>query len=239
MDAALHRGRDQPALSHFVIFSASVVVTDIEGTTTPIAFVHDVLFPYARRALPAYVAAHPDDPDVLEASRLAPDGDALAALLGWMDADAKIGPLKSLQGTLWREGYLAGEIGGVLYPDVAPALRRWHAAGARLCVYSSGSVPAQRLLFGHTAEGDLCPLFSGFFDTRTGAKRAVGSYAEIARVLAVAPDRCLFLSDVEAELDAATAAGLQTCQLVRPGDGTVASARHPTQADFSAISLAP
>jgi len=215
--------------------SFSVVITDIEGTTTPIAFVRDILFPYARRALPAYVATHQDDPDVREAARLAPDGDALAALLGWMDADAKVPPLKSLQGTLWREGYLAGEIEGVLYPDVAPALRRWHAAGTRLCVYSSGSVEAQKLLFGHTAAGDLCPLFTGFFDTRTGPKRDPASYAAIASALAAAPGTCLFLSDVEAELDAARAAGMQTCQLVRPEDGTEASARHPTQPDFSAI----
>ncbi len=222
-----------------MIVSASVVVTDIEGTTTPIAFVHDVLFPYARRALPAYVAAHPDDADVQEAARLAPDGDALAALLGWMDADAKIAPLKSLQGRLWREGYLAGEIKGVLYPDVIPALRRWHDAGVRLCVYSSGSVEAQRLLFGHTGEGDICGLFSGFFDTRTGAKRDAASYAAIARVLGVAEGRCLFLSDVEAELDAARKAGMQTCQLVRPEDGTVGSRRHPGLADFSALTLSP
>jgi enolase-phosphatase E1 len=220
-----------------MILSAAVVITDIEGTTTPIAFVHDVLFPYARRALPSYVAAHPEDADVREAARAAPDGDALAALLGWMDADAKIAPLKSLQGKLWREGYLAGDIAGVLYPDVAPALRRWHAAGARLCVYSSGSVQAQRLLFGHTAEGDLCPLFSGFFDTNTGAKRDAASYTAIARALDADAGSCLFLSDVEAELDAAGAAGMQTCQLVRPADGTVPSSRHPTQADFSAISF--
>ncbi len=216
-------------------FSASAVITDIEGTTTPIAFVHDVLFPYARRALPAYVAAHPDDPDVQEAARLAPDSDALAALLGWMDADAKVAPLKSLQGRLWHGGYRAGEIEGVLYPDVAPALRRWHAAGLRLCVYSSGSVQAQRLLFGHTGEGDLCPLFSGFFDTRTGPKREAASYSAIARALAIPAARCLFLSDVEAELDAAAAAGLQTCQLVRPEDGTPASCRHPSRPDFSSI----
>ncbi len=222
-----------------MIVSASVVVTDIEGTTTPIAFVHDVLFPYARRALPAYVAAHPDDPDVQEAQHLAPDGDALAALLGWMDADAKIAPLKSLQGRLWREGYLAGEIKGVLYPDVIPALRRWHEAGVRLCVYSSGSVEAQRLLFGHTEDGDTCALFSGFFDTRTGAKRDAASYASIAGELREAAGRCLFLSDVEAELDAARAAGMQTCQLIRAEDGTAGSSRHPGVADFAALTLAP
>jgi enolase-phosphatase E1 len=218
-----------------VNFSASVIVTDIEGTTTPIAFVHDVLFPYARARLPAYVAANPTDPDVLEAARLSADGDALAALLGWMDADAKVAPLKSLQGRLWHEGYLAGTLQAVLYPDVAPALRRWHAAGKRLSVYSSGSVEAQKLLFGHTAEGDLCPLFGGFFDTRTGAKREAASYTAIAGDIGVPAATCLFLSDVEAELDAAAAAGMQTCQLVRAEDGTRPSARHPVAAEFSAI----
>jgi len=222
-----------------VIFSAAAIVTDIEGTTTPIAFVHEVLFPYAKARLPAYVAANPNDPDVLEAARLAADGDALAALLGWMDADAKVAPLKSLQGRLWREGYRTGALQAVLYPDVAPALRRWHAAGKRLCVYSSGSVEAQKLLFGHTAQGDLCPLFSFFFDTRTGPKRQAGSYTAIAGTIGVAAGACLFLSDVEAELDAARQAGMQTCQLVRPEDGTGASDRHPSLADFSAIVPTP
>ncbi len=218
-----------------MIFSASAIVTDIEGTTTPIAFVHDVLFPYVRARLPAYVVAHENDPDVLEAARLAADGDALAALLGWMDADAKVAPLKSLQGRLWHEGYRTGTLQAVLYPDVAPALRQWYAAGKRLCVYSSGSVEAQKLLFGHTAEGDLCPLFSAYFDTRTGPKREPASYTSIAGAIGVAASACLFLSDVEAELDAASQAGMQTCQLVRPEDGTLPSKRHPAHADFSAI----
>jgi len=221
-----------------VIVSATAIVTDIEGTTTPIEFVHKVLFPYARARLPAYVAANPNDPDVLEAARVA-GGDPLAALLGWMDADAKVAPLKSLQGRLWHEGYRTGALQAVLYPDVAPALRRWHAAGKRLCVYSSGSVEAQKLLFGHTAEGDLCPLFSFFFDTRTGPKRERGSYAAIAGAIGLAASACLFLSDVEAELDAASQAGMQTCQLVRPEDGTRASDRHPVLADFSAIVPTP
>ena len=212
-------------------------MTDIEGTTTPIAYVRDVLFPYARARLPAYVAAHPDDADVLEAARLALDGDALAALLGWMDADAKTTPLKSLQGRLWNAGYLAGDLKGELYPDVAPALRRWHAAGTRLAVYSSGSVEAQRLLFGHSSEGDLTGLLERFFDTRVGGKREQASYAAVAEALAVPAGCCLFLSDVEAELDAAAEAGMQVCQLVRVSDETVASAQHPTAADFSLIEI--
>ena len=218
-------------------FSAGAIVTDIEGTTTPIAYVRDVLFPYARARLPAYVGAHPDDADVLEAARLAPDGDALAALLAWMDADAKVTPLKSLQGRLWNEGYLAGELRGDLYPDVAPALRRWHAAGTRLAVYSSGSVEAQRLLFGHSSDGDLAGLFDRFFDTGVGGKREPASYTAVAEALATPPGVCLFLSDVEAELDAAAGAGMQVCQLVRAADGTVASARHATAADFAAVEI--
>ncbi len=218
-------------------FSASAVITDIEGTTTPIGFVHEVLFPYARRHLPAYVASHPDDADVLEAARLAPDGDAVSALLAWMDADAKVTPLKSLQGRIWHDGYSRGELIAKLYPDVAPALRCWYAGGVRLFVYSSGSVDAQRLLFGHSAAGDLCGLFSGFFDTKTGPKREAGSYVAIASAVGVSPEACLFLSDVEAELDAARHSSMQTCQLVRPDDGTTASATHPHVADFSAIDI--
>ena len=217
---------------------ASVVITDIEGTTTPIAFVRDVLFPYARARLPAFVKAHPEDPDVLEAERLAPGKPALETLLGWMDADAKVAPLKSLQGRLWHDGYAAGELIGLLYPDVAPALRLWHASGVRLAVYSSGSVEAQRLLFGHAGAGDLTGLFSGFFDTRAGAKREPGSYAGIAASLGAPVAACLFLSDVEAELAAAQAAGLAVCQLVRPDDGTTASARFPYVADFTSLVLA-
>ncbi len=220
-------------------FSASAVITDIEGTTTPIAFVHDVLFPYARRHLPAYVASHPDDADVLQAARLAPDGDAAAALLAWMDADAKVTPLKSLQGRIWHDGYLRGALQGKLYPDVVPALRAWHASGVKLFVYSSGSIEAQRLLFGHSSDGNLCGLFSGFFDTRTGAKRESDSYAAIASAVGLPAGACLFLSDVEAELDAARQSSMQTCQLVRPDDATLPSPTHPHVADFSAIEVAP
>ena len=219
-------------------FSAGAIVTDIEGTTTPIAYVKEVLFPYARSRLAAYVEANPDDADVLEAARLAPDGNALAALLGWMDADAKVTPLKSLQGRLWKAGYVAGDLKGELYADVAPALRRWHAAGTRLAVYSSGSVEAQRLLFGHSSEGDLAGLFDQFFDTQIGGKRERASYVAVAEAFSVPAGDCLFLSDIEAELDAAAGAGMQVCQLVRPNDRTEASARYPVAADFSAIDIA-
>lgn len=217
----------------------AAIVTDIEGTTSRISFVHDVLFPYARARLPAFLAERGAAPEVAaalaEVAALAPGVAPLDALLGWMDADAKITPLKSLQGLIWGEGYASGALHGELYPDVAPALRRWHAAGVRLYVYSSGSVPAQKLLFGYTPEGDLTGLFSGFFDTRVGAKRETASYAAIAQAIGFPAAEVLFLSDVAAELDAAAAAGLRVCQLVRPVDGTV-PARHTVAADFDAVS---
>ena len=212
----------------------AAVLLDIEGTTTPIRFVHDTLFPYARAGL-AGLLARAQEPDVAAALAEVPGPDQLATLQGWMDADAKATPLKALQGILWRDGYASGDLHGELYPDVPPCLRRWAAAGLRLCVYSSGSVEAQRLLFGHSAAGDLTPLFTGFFDTRVGAKREAASYATIVQGLFLPAGEVLFLSDIEAELDAAAAAGLRTCQLVRTADGTVASDRHPTAPDFAAV----
>jgi enolase-phosphatase E1 len=217
------------------------VLTDIEGTTTPIAFVHEALFPFARANLAGFLRDRASDPAVaaeLDAVRRAAPGRApLDVLLDWMDRDAKETPLKALQGMIWRQGYEAGQILGVLYPDVPGCLRAWHAAGVGLFVYSSGSVPAQKLLFGHSDAGDLAGLFSGFFDTRVGPKREAASYRAIAAQIDVAPGAILFLSDVEAELDAAAAAGLSTCQLVRVADKTIASARHRVAAGFDAISF--
>jgi enolase-phosphatase E1 len=206
----------------------TAIVTDIEGTTTPIAFVRDALFPYARARLAGFLRDHADRPEIAAALRetaaLAPGKPALEALLGWMDEDAKITPLKTLQGLIWDEGYRRGALKGRLYPDVAPMLRRWHTAGLRLYVYSSGS-----------EAGDLTPLFSGFFDTRIGPKRAPASYRAIARAIGVAPAEIMFLSDIAAELDAASESGLGRCQLVRPQDLTEACPAHPTAADFDAV----
>ncbi len=212
----------------------AAVLTDIEGTATPIAFVHEVLFPYALARLPAFCRDHDGDPLMDEVRRLA-EGGPLATLQGWMARDEKITALKTIQGMIWAEGYARGDIAGRLYPDVAPALRRWAKAGLRLFVYSSGSVAAQKLLFGHTPDGNLTGLFSGFFDTGAGAKRDTASYAGICRGANVTPGEMLFLSDVVAELDAAAAAGLLTCQLVRPEDGTVAGSAHPVAADFAEV----
>ena len=217
------------------------VLTDIEGTTTPISFVHDALFPYARANMAAFLHDHAADPAVaaeLDAiRRMAPGRAPVAVLLDWMDRDAKATPLKTLQGLIWRQGYEDGKLLGVLYPDVPPCLRQWHAAGVGLFVYSSGSVAAQRLLFGYSDAGDLAGLFGGFFDTRVGAKREAASYRAIAAQIGLPPGAILFLSDVEAELDAAAEAGLSTCQLVRAADKTIASARHPVADSFAAITL--
>ncbi|MDI3306601.1 MAG: acireductone synthase [Acetobacteraceae bacterium] len=217
----------------------AAVLTDIEGTTTSIAFVKDRLFPFAEAALDEFLRDHGMEPEVaaiLDKVRAAAPGQApVAALRAWMAADAKVTPLKALQGLIWRQGYLDGRLKGHLWPDVAPCLRAWAGGGVRLAVYSSGSVEAQRLLFGHSETGDLTPLFAGFFDTRIGAKREAPSYAAIAAALSLPPGEILFLSDVAEELDAAAAAGLRTCQLVRAADGTQPSGRHPEAADFPEV----
>lgn len=206
----------------------SAIITDIEGTTTPIAFVHRVLFPYARARMAAFVAAgHPALADV--------PAPQLETLLGWMDRDEKITALKTIQGLLWEEGYRTGTLTAEVYDDVPPALRRWARAGLRLFVYSSGSVPAQKLLFGHTRDGDLTTLFQAYFDTNLGPKRTQASYSAIARGIGLPAGEILFLSDVEAELDAAATAGLQTCQLVRAEDATMPSTRHGTATDFAEV----
>lgn len=206
----------------------AAIITDIEGTATPIAFVHRVLFPYAREHMGAFVASnHAALADVPE--------PRLGTLLGWMAGDEKITALKTIQGLIWEEGYKSGALTAEVYEDVAPALRRWARAGLRLFVYSSGSIAAQKLLFGHTPAGDLTPLFQAYFDTATGPKRERASYAAIARGIGLPGAEILFLSDAEAELDAAQAAGLQTCQLVRAQDGTMASTRHETAADFTIV----
>ena len=185
------------------------ILTDIEGTTSSLSFVHDTLFPYARARLPAYVAAH---------------GGDLDQLLAWMDADAKVTELKDIQGRIWEEGYAVGALTGHVYPDAAEALRRWHAEGLKLAVFSSGSMAAQRLIFGHSDQGDLSPLFSGWFDTTTGPKREAMSYVLIADALGIAPADILFLSDVAAETDAARAAGLRALLIDRErGEGDIAS----------------
>ena len=202
-----------------------VILTDIEGTTSSISFVKDVLFPYARRALPGFVAERGQQPEVRQwldavADETGAQGDdaVVAALQGWIDEDRKHTALKALQGMIWADGYRKAEFTTHLYPDVPPVLQRWHAAGHRLAVYSSGSVPAQKLFFGHTDAGDLAPLFDGWFDTEVGHKRDAASYREIARRLGRDAGGIVFLSDVVEELDAARDAGLRTVLIDRLDD---------------------
>jgi enolase-phosphatase E1 len=220
------------------------IVTDIEGTTSSISFVRDVLFPYARTRLPAFIETHGDRPEVqhwlheaakeagyVEANRQ----EVVELLLHWIDQDRKSTALKALQGMIWQEGYAAGDYRAHMYPEVASRLRAWRAQGLRLYVYSSGSVPAQKLFFGYSEAGDLTPLFAGYFDTETGPKRERASYQRIAEAVGEAPAHLLFLSDIVEELDAARAAGFRTGWLVRPPQPLPAQAPHPVFADFDAI----
>lgn len=220
------------------------VVTDIEGTTTAVSFVFDVLFPYARERMRDFVAANAGLPAVREqleavsreAGRALSDDEAAAQLVAWIDEDRKITPLKALQGMIWEAGYRSGAFTGHVYEDVARNLRRWHDRAVRLFVYSSGSEPAQKLLFGFSDYGDLTPLFDGYFDTRIGAKREPESYRHIAGIIGLPADEILFLSDTVAELDAARVAGMQTCRLVRDGV-PVPAADHREVADFDAVTV--
>jgi enolase-phosphatase E1 len=217
------------------------VLTDIEGTTTALAFVRNTLFPYARARIGSFVAAHGDLPEVaaaLAAARQADPGrDALGTLLSWSDADRKIGELKALQGRIWRQGYADGELRGHLWPDAVTGLQRLSSRGLRLAVFSSGSVEAQQLLFRHSIAGDLSALFAGWFDTRIGAKQEPAAYRAIAAELGEAPGSILFLSDVPAELDAALAAGLRTCCLERGEEGPPPAHRHPRATSFDTLPI--
>lgn len=200
------------------------VLTDIEGTTSSLSFVKDVLFPYARAHIGDFVRRRADDPAVMshvdEIRRLKGDpeagiDDVVAQLVEWIDEDRKVTALKALQGLVWEHGYRSGDFLGHVYEDVPPALRAWRDRGLRLYIYSSGSVYAQKLLFGHTQLGDLASLFDGFFDTRIGQKTDIASYGRIAGEMNLPADEVLFLSDIESELDAARAAGMRTTWLVR------------------------
>ena len=218
------------------------IVTDIEGTTSSIDFVHETLFPYARKHLRSFLHAHGQEPAVQaelaavaqEVGRELSLDEAAEVLERWIAEDRKITPLKSLQGLIWAQGYAAGELQGHVYADTPECLRQWHEQGIRLYVYSSGSVAAQKLIFGHSVAGDLCGYFSGFFDTRVGGKKEVASYAAICSQIDLAGSEILFLSDIGAELDAAAAAGLQACQLLRDASAEPADA-HPQARDFADV----
>jgi enolase-phosphatase E1 len=213
------------------MLAPAAVLTDIEGTTTPPAFIQGVLLPYARQALPDW-ASRIDLPDVAtilgEIRRMVPDQPELTTLQHWSDRDLKLAPLQRLQGMIWEQGYADGDLRGQLYPDVPPHLHAWTAQGIRIFTYTSGSIPAQKLIFGHSTAGDLSPLIAGFFDTRIGAKRDPDSYVRLAIGMNVPTSAVAFLSDNESELDAATTAGMRTCHIVRPDTATTPSDRHPT-----------
>ena len=204
----------------------TLILTDIEGTTSSISFVKDVLFPYARRALPAFVRARGQEPEVrrwldavaTEHGAVCSDEMIVELLQGMIDEDRKHTALKALQGMIWSDGYRGADFTAHIYPDAAARLRAWHDAGIPLAVYSSGSVPAQKLFFGHSDAGDLTGLFGAWFDTEVGHKRDADSYREIARRLDRPAADILFLSDVVEELDAARDAGMRTALIDRRED---------------------
>jgi len=220
------------------------ILTDIEGTTTSVSFVYDVLFPYFRENIQK-VRTMTHLPEVqaifketirlsleTENKTIQTEDEVIDTLIRWSNEDKKITPLKDLQGILWKEAYETGLIQGHVYDDVAPALKKWKAAGIQLGVFSSGSIPAQKLIFGYSVDGDLTQYFSAYFDTTTGGKREVDTYRKIAQELNTQPSEILFLSDILEELEAAQQAGLQTIQLTRPG--TIANWNH-TASSFSDI----
>jgi enolase-phosphatase E1 len=228
---------------------AGAVLLDIEGTTTPVTFVTDVLFPYARRHLRLHLEEHagsreyeslftrlgeehraasaggetpPPWTDEPRPARLA----AVAAFVDWlMDRDRKSTALKELQGKIWQDGYERGELVGQVFPDVRPALERWRDQRVPVSIFSSGSVLAQQLLFRHSSAGNLTPLLHAYFDTRVGQKADAESYGRIARAVGIAPESFVFISDVTRELDAARAAGMHARLAIRPGNAVV-PARH-------------
>jgi len=220
------------------------IVTDIEGTTSSLSFVKDVLFPYARNHLAEFVSRHANDPSVRAQLQAVSEAvgtplsqkEAVDQLIRWIDEDRKITPLKALQGMIWESGYRHGDFQGHVYEDAVRQLRAWNASGIGLYVFSSGSVQAQQLLFAHTAYGDLTPLFRNYFDTRIGSKREIDAYRHISDSIGVPPGNILFLSDIREELDAARAAGMQTLWLVRDGAVPTAPA-HPVVRDFDGIRL--
>jgi len=229
------------ALLH-VVQPVDAILTDIEGTTTSISFVHDTLFPYAKQHMDSYIADHQYDPavrvileEVQNQAHVSPEG-VVPTLLQWMEQDKKITSLKALQGLMWEDGYRQGAFKGHVYNDAYLQLVQWKNQGISLYVYSSGSVHAQKLLFTYSDHGDMSMFFSGHFDARVGGKRESSSYRNIAKQIGIVSDRILFLSDTVEELNAAREAGMQTILLTRE----VTPAQdygHPCVANFNEISL--
>lgn len=217
------------------------IVTDIEGTTSSLSFVKDTLFPYAYKNLPDYVWDNEDEipalldevRDVERNSDLS-TGEVIEVLLRYIDEDQKITPLKTLQGMIWKEGYKTGELVGHIYDDALVGLKRWKDQGVDLYIYSSGSVPAQKMLFGHTNVGDINELFSGYFDTTIGGKKDVESYVKIAAETGFPAQEVLFLSDCVDEISAAAAAGMNVVVLDRDS-GAVDVLGYDVAPDFDGI----
>jgi enolase-phosphatase E1 len=204
------------------------ILTDIEGTTTEVSFVYDILFPYFRSHMDEWKTVDSDQMNqVLEQTRvlvleeqsinLSNKEAIFDQLRQWSIEDRKVTPLKTFQGMVWEQGFKSGAIRGHMYPDVKPALERWVEMGMKLAIFSSGSIAAQKQLFGFSTEGDLTPYFSAYFDTTTGMKRDEQTYHLIVQQLHTSANSVLFLSDIHQELEAAKEAGMRTLQLVRPG----------------------
>ncbi len=226
------------------------IVSDIEGTIGSISFVREVLFPYAAWHLPAYIRENRTDPRVREQLNAVAEQTGIAGtdpegliqqLLDWIESDTKATPLKALQGMVWEYGYKAGDYKAHIYQDAIQNLTEWHAQKIGLYIFSSGSVQAQELFFQYSCYGDLRPLFSDCFDTTTGPKVASESYRAIAAKIGLPTDELLFLSDTEAELDAAKEAGLNTTWLIRPQDSALAieglRSAHPLVRSFDDIAV--
>ncbi len=219
------------------------VLLDIEGTTTPIAFVYDVLFPFARSHASDFVK-HADltdlkrehEEDMRRGHNPPPWSAAPVVYIRWlMDQDRKSTALKNIQGKIWQEGYQKGELRGEVFQDVPPALERWHQKKIDIRIFSSGSILAQRLLFSSTATGDLTRFLNGYFDTTTGPKHEPDSYARIVHRFGIPASEILFISDVTGELDAARDAGLQTLLCLRPGNHPQPPHDHRTITSFDEI----
>lgn len=202
------------------------IITDIEGTTTPISFVKDVLFPYSYEKIESFIKENLNNPEVL---RILNDVKKLEnkdltieeiiwILKKWIEEDKKITPLKEIQGLIWEEGYKTRQLEGFIYPDAYENLKSWFDNGLKIYVYSSGSVKAQKLLFSNTNYGDINYLFSGYFDTNIGNKKDSESYLKIAKEINILPENILFLSDNPDEIIAAAKSGIKVIRLVRPND---------------------
>lgn len=231
-----------------IAFEGEMILLDIEGTVSPLAFVHEVMFPYARQNVAQFLAVHGDEPETLKALHQMAQDAGCPSFEAWcpfpyhlpetrtwivnevhrlMDLDAKQTGLKQLQGLIWQQGFHAGDLRATLFEDVSETLEDWQGRGVEVRIYSSGSVHAQKLFFQHTVAGDLSPHMTGWYDTSTGSKREAASYVAIAQDSGRAPEGILFVSDVPEELDAARAANLQTALAIRPGNRETKDLQHP------------